>query len=88
MLHDQLGAADGDVLVHAIISAEDDTFFEHSGLRPLRILVTLAKDVIHQRGTLKLYHYHPQADEVGFPFKQCAMNVAVAELVQRFDTGE
>lgn len=22
------------------------------------------KDVIHQRGTLKLYHYHPQADEV------------------------
>jgi polyhydroxyalkanoate synthase len=22
------------------------------------------KDIIHQRGTLKLYHYHPQADEV------------------------
>ena len=22
------------------------------------------KDVIHQRGTLRLYHYHPQADEV------------------------
>jgi penicillin-binding protein 1A len=37
------------VLVQAIISAEDDAFFEHSGLRPFRILVTLAKDVIYRR---------------------------------------
>jgi penicillin-binding protein 1A len=38
-----------EVLRHAIISAEDDTFFRHSGLRLDRIVVTLAKDIIHQR---------------------------------------
>jgi penicillin-binding protein 1A len=37
------------VLREAIVSAEDDAFFSHSGLRIDRILVTLAKDVIHQR---------------------------------------
>src|SRR6187549_2147206 len=34
------------VLREAIVSAEDDAFFSHSGLRIDRILVTLAKDVI------------------------------------------
>ncbi len=37
------------VLEHAIISAEDDAFFRHSGIRLDRILITLAKDVIHRR---------------------------------------
>ena len=41
------------------------------GVKGLRYLTTsdpkvgaTPKDVIHQRGTLKLYHYHPQAEEV------------------------
>src|ERR1044071_5898573 len=37
------------VLVQAVVSAEDGRFFQHSGLRPIRILITLAKDVLHQR---------------------------------------
>jgi penicillin-binding protein 1A len=38
-----------EVLRHAIIAAEDGEFESHGGLRVGRILITLAKDIIHQR---------------------------------------
>src|SRR5215471_11412016 len=37
------------VLRNAIISAEDASFFRHSGLSVERILITAAKDVLHRR---------------------------------------
>src|SRR6185295_1724019 len=37
------------VLRNAILSAEDSSFFTHSGLRIERIFVTLAKDILHRR---------------------------------------
>jgi penicillin-binding protein 1A len=37
------------VLRNAIISAEDASFFRHSGLSIQRILVTAAKDILHRR---------------------------------------
>jgi penicillin-binding protein 1A len=37
------------VLRNAILSAEDASFFTHSGLSVERIFITLAKDVIHRR---------------------------------------
>src|SRR5262249_12980699 len=37
------------VLRNAILSAEDASFFTHSGLSIERILITFAKDVIHRR---------------------------------------
>lgn len=45
-----LGYADIPVVLRqAILSAEDAEFFRHSGINVTRTLVTLAKDVIHQR---------------------------------------
>jgi penicillin-binding protein 1A len=37
------------VLRNAILSAEDSSFFTHSGLRIERIFVTLGKDILHRR---------------------------------------
>jgi penicillin-binding protein 1A len=37
------------VLRNAILSVEDATFFQHSGLRIERILVTLVQDIVHRR---------------------------------------
>ncbi len=37
------------VLRQAVLSAEDADFFRHSGINITRTIVTLAKDVIHQR---------------------------------------